>query len=273
MTAQQTQQAKATKQGKTAKAAVKVTVYDKAGKKTGEVELPAVFQTPVRVDLVRKAVRVSRANRRQRYGASPVAGERHSTESIGKGRGMSRVPRLKQGSNAALAPNNVGGRRAHPPESRTFWNLRIPAKERRLAIASALAATADGTTVAARGHKVDGVAAFPVIVEDDFAAGSQTKDIASALAAIGLDADLTRAKDGRHVRAGRGKLRGRRYRQPKSLLFVTADGTAPGVSNLAGVDVVSARNLGAEHLAPGGDLGRLTVFTKSAIAAIKEAYE
>lgn len=253
-------------------AAQHVTVYDKAGKRSGEVALPAVFLTPVRSDLVRKAVRVSRANRRQRYGASPVAGERHSTESIGKGRGMSRVPRLKQGSNAALAPNNVGGRRAHPPESRTFWNLRIPAKERRLAIASALAATADGATVAARGHKVEAVAAFPVIVEDDFASTAETKSVASAFAAIGLDADLTRAKDGRHVRAGKGKLRGRRYKQPKSLLFVTADGTAPAVANLAGVDVVRASDLGAEHLAPGGDLGRLTVYTKGAIAAIQEAY-
>jgi large subunit ribosomal protein L4e len=70
-----------------------------------------------------------------------------------------------------------------------------------------------------------------------------------------------------------GKLRGRAYRTPRSVLLVTADGKAPGAFNLAGVDVVAARNLGAEDLAPGGDAGRLTVYTQGAIAALKEAFQ
>ncbi|HET6398618.1 MAG TPA: 50S ribosomal protein L4, partial [Candidatus Thermoplasmatota archaeon] len=78
---------------------------------------------------------------------------------------------------------------------------------------------------------------------------------------------------GTHVRAGMGKLRGRAYRTPKSLLLVTADGKAPAAHNLPGVDVVAASRLSAEHLAPGGDPGRLTLYTKGAIQMIKEAYE
>jgi len=35
-----------------------------------------------------------------------------------------------------------------------------------------------------------------------------------------------------------------------------------------GVDVVAAKDLCAEDLAPGGALGRLTVFTKSALEAM-----
>lgn len=250
----------------------KVPVYNKEGGKAGDVTLPGVFSTPLRTDLIRKAVKISRANRRQRYGASPVAGERHSTRSIGKGKGASRVPRLSQGGNAALAPNNVGGRRAHPPQSRHEWTLRMPTKERRLAIAAALAATGNGDVVKARGHKVS-LDKFPVVVEDDFGGIGKTKDITAALAAIGLGDDLVRAKEGRHVRAGMGKLRGRKYKTPKSLLFVTSDNLAHAAANLTGVDVVSAKNLGAEHLAPGGDAGRLTVFTKSALEQIKEAYQ
>jgi len=250
----------------------KVPVFDKSGKQNGDIELPSVFQSEVRTDLVRKAVKVSRANRRQPYGANPVAGERHATRSVGKGSGRSRVPRLTQGQAAALAPGNVGGRRAHPPQARKSWTLRMPTKERRLAIASALAATANGGLVAARGHKAD-AKAFPIVVEDDFAAHLKTKDAVAALVAMGIGADLDRAKVGRHVRAGIGKLRGRKYKTPKSVLFVTADGIAPAAANLTGCDVVSARGLGAEHLAPGGDVGRLTVFTKSAIAALKEAYQ
>lgn len=249
----------------------KVNVFDKQGKAAGTVDLPDVFATPIRLDLVRKAVRVARANRRQRYGASPVAGERHSTESVGKGRGMSRVPRLKQGRDAALAPNVVGGRRAHPPESRHSFALRINKKERRLAIQSALAATADPELVKARGHRI-GDLATPIVVKDDFGTGQKTKDLLVALAAMGVGEDLVRAKEGIHVRAGMGKLRGRRLRKPRSLLIVTADGNVAGAKNLAGVDVVSVRDLGAELLAPGGDLGRLTVFTEGALLRLKEVY-
>ncbi len=250
----------------------KVPVYNKAGGKSGDVALPDVFATPLRTDLIRKAVKVSRANRRQRYGASPVAGERHATASVGKGKGASRVPRLTQGRAAALAPNVVGGRRAHPPQARKDWALRMPAKERRLAIAAALAATAQGDVVKARGHKV-ALDTFPVVVEDDFAALTKTKEITAALEAMGLGDDLLRAKDGVHIRAGMGKLRGRKYKTPKSILLVTADGSGKAAGNLTGVDVVSAANMGAEHLAPGGDAGRLTVFTKGALEHIKEAYQ
>lgn len=250
----------------------KTPVYNKSGKPSGDVELPAVFGTEFRPDLIRKAVRVSRANRRQRYGASPVAGERHATASVGKGRGMSRVPRLTQGRAAALAPPNVGGRRAHPPQARKSWKLAMNEKERRLAIRSALAATASAETVAGRGHKVDGLETFPVVVDDALASLGKTKEVMAALSEIGVTSDLERARDGKHVRAGMGKLRGRRYKTPKSLLIVTADGKAGALRNLTGVDVVSARGIGAEHLAPGGDAGRLTLYTKGALEALKEVH-
>ncbi len=250
----------------------KVNVYNNKGAQAGEVDLPSVFDTPFRPDLIRKAVKVSRANRRQRYGANPVAGERHATASVGKGRGMSRVPRLTQGRAAALAPPNVGGRRAHPPQARRSFALDMNKKERRLAIASALAATANGELVKARGHRVSDNASFPVVCEDNFASTDKTKALQAALDAMGIAADLERAKDGRHMRSGMGKLRGRRFRQPRSILFVTADGQFPAASNLPGVEVISAKNLSAEHLAPGGDAGRLTVFTKGALDQIKEVY-
>lgn len=250
-----------------------VPVHDRSGKSAGNVELPAVFATPLRPDLIRKAVNVARANRRQRYGASPVAGVRPSVEWPGKGKGMARTPRLRQGNRAAFVPNAFKGRRAHPPESRHEWTEKINTKERRLAIASALAATASPEVVKARGHRFEDKLALPVVVSDDFVAAKQTSELAEALGKLGLGADLERAKNGVHVRAGMGKLRGRAYRTPRSVLLVTADGKAPAALNLAGVDVVSARNVSAEDLAPGGDAGRLTVYTQGAIAQLKEAYQ
>ncbi len=251
----------------------KTNVYGKDGKASGKVDLPAVFATPLRPDLIRKAVRVSRANRRQPYGASPVAGERPSVEWPGKGKGMARTPRLKQGSRSAFVPNAFKGRRAHPPEARTDYSLRMNQKERRMAIASAIAATADAETVKARGHAVDDKLAFPVVVADDFFGAAKTQDLEEALQKIGLGSDLVRAKEGTHVRAGMGKLRGRAYRTPRSVLLVTFGAGVPAAENLAGVDVVDARRLATEDLAPGGDAGRLTVYTQSALAHLKEAYE
>ena len=65
-------------------------------------------------------------------------------------------------------------------------------------------------------------------------------------------------------------MRGRVHKTPKSMLLVVKEkaGLAKAVRNLPGVDVVAAKDLCAEDLAPGGALGRLTVFTASALEAM-----
>ena len=72
-------------------------------------------------------------------------------------------------------------------------------------------------------------------------------------------------KPSRKVRAGRGKMRGRRYKQRKSLLIVTANQPLRAAKNLAGVDVVTVEQLNTELLAPGAQAGRLTVWTEGAL--------
>ena len=81
---------------------------------------------------------------------------------------------------------------------------------------------------------------------------------------------MKRARDGIHVRAGRGKMRGRRLKRPKSILFVVNDieNTRRCVGNLPGVDVVQPERLNVELLAPGGDPGRLAVFTEGALKSL-----
>ncbi|TLZ65619.1 MAG: 50S ribosomal protein L4, partial [Methanobacteriota archaeon] len=88
---------------------------------------------------------------------------------------------------------------------------------------------------------------------------------------LGLSADVQRSKDGRHIRAGRGKMRGRRYRQPRSLLIVVKgpEKVRRLLGNLPGVEVVSPAALNAEILAPGGDPGRLTVFSEGALEVLR----
>jgi len=66
-------------------------------------------------------------------------------------------------------------------------------------------------------------------------------------------------------------MRGRVYRTPRSVLFVAtkADSLARVFRNLPGVEVVTPAALNAEVLAPGGDPGRLTVFTEDALEALR----
>ena len=89
--------------------------------------------------------------------------------------------------------------------------------------------------------------------------------------ALGLADDLVRSKQGRTIRAGKGTMRSRKYRTPRSLLLVVSqkDGLDKAARNVPGVDVVTAKDLSAEDLAPGGDPGRLTIWTKAAIEALE----
>ncbi|MBN1389547.1 MAG: 50S ribosomal protein L4 [Candidatus Thermoplasmatota archaeon] len=243
-----------------------VNVYGTDGEVKGKLELPSVFNTPFRPDLIRRAVVSAQANRRQRYGPSKVAGMRHSVSTWGKGRGVARVQRLSQGRTAAESPNNVGGRRAHPPRPEHSFEKKINDKERKLAVASALAATSNIEKVRERGHRFKEGLTLPVIVDDSMEKLEKTKDVLSMLDSIGLSPDITRAYEGKHIRAGRGKMRGRRYRQPRSILFVATEGSPilVGARNLPGVNTISPSGINTELLAPGGDPGRLLVFSRKA---------
>jgi len=87
---------------------------------------------------------------------------------------------------------------------------------------------------------------------------------------LGFEAELNRAAD-RKIRAGKGKMRGRRYRTKKSVLLVVSDNCnlTQSAGNLRGVDVVNVRALNAEVLAPGADAGRATLFTDASIEVLK----
>ena len=247
----------------------KVNIYGLDGNSTGQIDLPEIFNTPYRPDIIRKSFNVLHSNKRQPYGADPYAGTKHATASVGKGRGMSRVPRLKEGRRAALAPCVVGGRRAHPPKAEKNWKEKINKKEKQLARNSALAATSNKEIVLQRGHKFNEKLTLPIVVDDKFEKLKKTKDVISTLEKLGVYDDILRAEDGKHIRAGKGKTRGRRYKIPKSLLIVaTKDEISKSSRNLPGVDIVKPEDINIEYIAPGGDPGRLTIFTKSAIQII-----
>lgn len=253
----------------------RVHLYSLDGDIVKTIELPPVFQSDIRTDLIRRAVTAAQANRRQPYGPAFRSGMRHSVRWSGKGHGVSRVPRIRGTMIGAQAPGTVGGRRAHPPRPDAVLSKKINDRERRMARNAALAAVTDASFVLARGHRFKEELSLPVVVEDGLEAlepeEGATREGVNVLRRLGVLSDVERSKEGRHIRAGRGKMRGRRYRQPLSLLVVVKEPTRVRrlLGNLPGVEVVSPSALNAERLAPGGDPGRLTVFSEGALEVLR----
>jgi large subunit ribosomal protein L4e len=181
---------------------------------------------------------------------------------------MAHVPR--ENGQGARVPQTVGGRKAHPPKAEKEQGKSINKKERQLAIRSAIAATADPELVAERGHQFDEDLDLPLVVSDEFEDLLKTKEVVSFLEAVGVHQDVERSENNRKVKAGQGKLRGRKYTRPKSILFVTSEEPSKAARNLAGADVVTASEVNAEDLAPGAHAGRLTVFTESAVEEVAD---
>ncbi|MFX1576295.1 MAG: 50S ribosomal protein L4 [Promethearchaeota archaeon] len=252
-----------------------VKVHTLEGKTKGSVTLPTVFETPLRRDIIKRAVLAQQSARYQRHGVDPIAGKRTSAESWGTGHGKARVPRRKgQGyrsaSHGAFAPFTVSGRRTHPPEAAKNSQERINKKERRLAIRSAIAATGNLDLVSSRGHLFE-AEQLPLVILDKFQDLQSTEEVKEVFENLGIWSDIVRVKNGRKIRGGNARRRGRKYRRPVGPLIIIAKdgGIRRAACNLPGVNVVYVSKLNAEALAPGTQPGRLTIWTKSAITALE----
>ena len=247
---------------------MKTQVRTLTGEIVHELDLPEIFNEDYRPDLIKRAVLALQSTRFQPHGTDPYAGMRTSAESWGSGRGVAQVPRIKNSSKVARVPQATGGRAAHPPKVAKVLVKEINRKEKQKALRSAIAASTSPDLVRERGHLFEGD--LPLVLEDRFEEITRTGDVIAALSALGVYADVERAKASRKVRAGRGTMRGRRYKQRKSVLIVTGNEPLRAARNLAGVDAVTVNQLNTELLAPGTHAGRLTVWTESAIRRLEE---
>lgn len=252
-------------------------LYDTAGKKKTEIELPSFFSTSIREDLVMKALEAQKFSERQPYAPYAEAGKRHSASGIIShrrhkwkghyGKGISRLPRKimwRRGTQfywiGAEVANTRGGRRAHPPQG--IWRYRkINRKEQAHAFASALAATASPSLVSKRYTSLSSpLSSIPAVIEH---LPMKAKDMRAALTAIfGTDLISLIFKQ-RHVRAGRGKLRGRKYKTNAALLLVT------GNSEVLKQSIIESRQAGKLQITDLYPLGRLTLYTQQALKELQ----
>merc|ERR1712093_301949 len=259
---------------------VSVFSHSDASEVVAEVRMPHVFLAPVRNDLVSFVHDQLSCNTRQGHGVNKKAGMKHSAESWGTGRAVARIPRVSgsgthRSGQAAFGNMCRKGRMAHPLQTWRRWHRKVNLTQRRHALASAVAATACAPLVMARGHRVSNVNQLPLVLEDTVGQVAKTKDAIATLKALGLWDDVMRVANNRQLRAGKGKLRGRRMKMRRGPLFVVDEGCESlrrAVRNVPGCDMCNVNRLNIRQLAPGGHLGRFCIWTKSAFAALERHF-
>lgn len=109
------------------------------------------------------------------------------------------------------------------------------------------------------------------------AAAAKTSAALGLLKAVGAGPDLEKVKGSKKLRAGKGKLRGRRHRQRRGPLVIydpEVDGKelVKGFRNIPGVETSSVYSLNLLQLAPGGHLGRFVIWSSAAFKALDKVY-
>lgn len=257
-----------------------LTVYSLSGKaSTSTVVAPAVFKAPIRTDIVHSVWTGVAKNKRQAYAVASNAGEQTSAESWGTGRAVARIPRVGGGGThrsgqAAFGNMCRGGRLFAPTKVWRKWHVKVNHNQKRYATASAIAASTVAPLVIARGHRAEKLPEVPLVVSNELETVSKTKEAVAVLKAIGAGSDVARVIKSKTLRAGKGKLRGRRYTQRKGPLVVFADdkGLVKAFRNIPGVETTNVKALSLLQLAPGAHVGRFIIWTESAVALLDDIW-
>ena len=245
----------------------------------GSVKMPSVFHAPLRLDLLQAVHDLIRKNSRQPYAVSSAAGHNNSAESWGTGRAVARIPRVRGGGThrsgqGAFGNMCRGGHMFAPTKVWRKWHHRVPIQQRRFAMVTAIAATSETSLVSARGHKVEKIPEFPLVINEQYENVKKTKVAVKLLKGCGVWPDVEKVKDSRKVRAGKGKMRNRRYVQKRGplVIYKSDNGITRAFRNIPGVTLLNVNNLNILKLSPGGHIGRLTIWTKPAFEELEKIY-
>ena len=257
---------------------MKISTLTINGTKEDEMELPLIFSTPYRRDLIAKSFTNLNSHKFQPQGRHPTAGmdvvARSNDPPTGQGR--SRIAKMRGGGGgrqgeAGGVASVRGGRQAHPPKVQKVIFKKLNKKENKLALSSAIAATKSKEIIESRGHKIENLKMFPIIISNDIESVTKTKEALKILNSLHLMQDVDRLKS-RRPRTGKSALRGRGTKIGKSILFVVSNSKklSYACNSIPGVDVQEAKNLSVLDLAPGGVPIRLVVYSKNALKEIEK---
>merc|ERR1719409_1790077 len=200
-----------------------------------------------------------------------------SAASWGTGRAVSRIPRVQGGGThrsgqGAFGNMCRGGRMFSPTKTWRKWHRKVNLTQRRYAVASAIAATASPSLVMARGHRIMETPEGPLIVSTSTESMTKTKAAVALLKKLGAYADVEKVMSSKTMRAGKGKMRNRRFVQRRGPLIIYAKdgGITRAFRNIPGVELADVNCLNLLQLAPGGHAGRFVIWTDSAFGTYSE---
>jgi len=256
-----------------------VSVFSEEGAVSGQVTLPAVFKAPIRPDVVNFVHTNMAKNSRQPYAVHKHAGHQTSAESWGTGRAVARIPRVRGGGThrsgqGAFGNMCRGGRMFAPTKTWRRWHRPINQNQRRYAVCSALAASALPALVMARGHKIDQINEVPLVCSNAIESLTKTKSAVQMLKKLNAYDDVQKCQDSKKIRAGKGKMRNRRYtmRRGPLVIFNEDHGVRQAFRNLPGVELISVDRLNLLKLSPGGHLGRFCIWSQAAFEKLDSIY-
>lgn len=245
-----------------------------------KVVLPAVFSTGIRTDIVNFVHTNISKNRRQGHAVNYRAGMKHSAESWGTGRAVSRIPRVGGSGTSRSGQGAFGnmcrkGRMFAPIRIWRKWHRKSNLKQKKFALATAVAASAILPLVQARGHRLDRVPELPLVIDNSVETIERTKEAVRFLKDVGAFDDVKKVASTIKVRAGLGKLRNRRYRTRRGPLVIYSGKNVPlvrALRNIPGVETVHVSRLNLLQLAPGGHVGRFCVWTEGAFKELNNFF-
>uniref|UniRef100_A0A1A9WY39 Large ribosomal subunit protein uL4 C-terminal domain-containing protein n=1 Tax=Glossina brevipalpis TaxID=37001 RepID=A0A1A9WY39_9MUSC len=258
-----------------------VSVYSEKNEQMQEknICLPAVFKAPIRPDVVNDIHQLMRRNKRQPYAVSEQAGHQTSAESWGTGRAVARIPRVRGGGThrsgqGAFGNMCRGGRMFAPTKTYRRWHRKINVNQRRYALVSAIAASGVPALVQSKGHIIDGVSEFPLVVSDEVQKLQKTKQAVVFLRRMKIWADIQKVYKSQRFRAGRGTMRDRRRiaRRGPLIIYFKDEGLRRAFRNIPGIETMCVDKMNLLKLAPGGHVGRFVIWTESAFARLNELF-
>lgn len=209
----------------------------------------------------------------------PFPGHQTSAESWGTGRAVARIPRVRGGGThrsgqGAFGNMCRGGRRFAPTRTWRKWHVKVNKNQKRYALVSAIAASGVPALVQAKGHVVDSVPEFPLVVSDKIQEFNKTKQAVSFLQSIKAWSDIEKVRASTRIRAGVGKMRNRRKVSKLGPVIVYAKdgGLTHALRNIPGVETINVEKLNLLRLAPGGHVGRFVIWTESAFKRLDQIY-
>jgi large subunit ribosomal protein L4e len=261
----------------------KLQILDINGNKSKEISSD-LFENEVRTDIIQKIVEAEKEwqpyapfykSGMQTSASGNVKHNRHVWKTD-RGKGLSRYPKKRMSDKgerfvwvAAAIPGVKGGRRAHPPRVLRA-ELKINKKEQKMGFLSALAFISSIENVKQKysGLKDKSIKITLPLIVDSKILTLKTTDFFEAVKKIVGNDLFEIAIQKAEVRAGIGKMRGRKYKKNAGMLLVMGNKQE---KKIAGIPVITAKELKIGNLASNG--ARLVMFTDEAIKDLEVRFK